>query len=137
MPLLNSFQAAIGGVGVILVYGIVIEKHYVSRATVFYNLLSFLLLLASTDIPWAVFIGLIIYLALGVVVMNFHWKRLFPVFGARTYGSLALIILLQGKKMIPGLAGRGLIETYTLLIMMWILTAIFVNFLGYLYKKYG
>ncbi len=136
MPLLNSFQAAIGGVGVILVYGIVVEKHYVSRATVFYNLLSFLLLLASTEIPWAVFIGLIVYLALGVIVMKMHWRRLFPAFGARTYGSLALIILLQGKRMFPGLTGRSLVETYTLLILMWVLTAIFVNLLGYFYKKY-
>lgn len=137
MPLLNSFQAAIGGVGVILVYGIVIEKHYVSRTTVFYNLLSFLLLLASTDIPWAVFIGLIVYLILGVLVMKLHLKWMFPAFGARTYGSLALIILLQGKKLIPGLAGRSLLETYSLLILMWVLTAILVNLLGYLYKKYG
>ncbi len=137
MPLLNSFQAAIGGVGVILIYGIVVEKHYVSRATVFYNLLSFLLLLASTEIPWAVLIGLIVYLALGVLVMKAHLKWLFPVFGARTYGSLALIIVLQGKRLIPGLAGRSLLETYSLLILMWVLTAVLVNLLGYLYKKYG
>lgn len=136
MPLLNSFQAAVGGVCVILIYGIVMEKHYVSKSTVFYNILSFILLLASIDLPWLLFTGMIIYLILGYVVMKKHIKFLFPAFGARTYGSLALVLILQGKKIFPGLEGRGIVETLILLLIMWAGVAILTNLLGYFNKKY-
>ncbi len=137
MPLLNSFQAALGGVLVILIYGIVVEKHYVSRATVFYNILSFLLLLASIDIPWLLFILLLVYLLLGMIVMRLHVKQLFPLFGARTYGALALVLILEGNKFIPGLGGRDFWEMILILILYWAVTALLVHLLGYLYKKHS
>ncbi len=137
MPLLNSFQAALGGVIVILVFGIVVEKHYVSRSTVFYNLLSFILLLASIEISYLLLSGLILYLVLGALVMKLHLKRLFPAFGARAYGSLALVLLLEGRKFIPGLEGRGIYETFVLLVLLWIVVTSGVYFIGYLYKKHG
>ncbi len=137
MPLLNSFQAALGGVIVILVFGIVVEKHYVSRSTVFYNLLSFILLLASIEISYLLLSGLILYLILGIVVMKLHLKILFPAFGARAYGSLAIVLLLEGKKFIPGLEGRGLYETFILLIILWVSVTALVYFAGHIYKKHG
>lgn len=137
MPLLTSFQAAVGGVCVILVYGIIVEKHYVSRSTVFYNILSLLLLLASIRLPNIVLAGMIIYLILGLVVMKLHLKILFPVFGAKTYGALALVLILQGEGFIPYLGGRDIVETFTILVVFWIVTALAVNLLGYLYKKYS
>ncbi|MBS3782146.1 MAG: hypothetical protein KGY66_07720 [Candidatus Thermoplasmatota archaeon] len=137
MPLLSSFQAAVGGVLVILVFGIVVEKHYVSRSTVFYNLLSFILLLASIEISYLLLSGLVIYLVLGAVVMKLELKPLFPAFGARTYGSLALVLLLEGRKFIPGIEGRGVYETFGLLILLWILVTGLVHLLGHLYKKHG
>ncbi|MBS3816546.1 MAG: hypothetical protein KGY76_03165 [Candidatus Thermoplasmatota archaeon] len=134
---MNSYQAALGGVAVILVFGIVVEKHYVSRSTVFYNLLSFILLLASIEISMLLLSGLIIYLVLGFIVMKLHLRILFPAFGARAYGSLALVLLLEGKKYIPGLEGRGLYETFFLLILLWIATTAIVHLIGYLYKRHG
>ena len=135
MPILNSFQAAVGGVLVILTFGIVVEKHYVSRSTVFYNLLSFILLLASIEISYLLLSGLIIYLFLGAVVMKLKIKPLFPAFGARAYGSLALVLLLEGRKFLPGIEGRGIYETFGLLLVLWIVVTAFVHLLGYLYKK--
>ena len=136
MPLLIPFQAAVGGVCVILVYGIVMEKHYVSKSTVFYNILSLLLLLASIELPLMVLAGMIFYLIMGVLVMKLHVKLLFPVFGARTYGSLALVLILQGEGFIPYLGGRNLTETFTILLVFWVITAFVVNLLGYLYKEH-
>jgi len=137
MPILNSFQAAVGGVLVILTFGIVVEKHYVSRSTVFYNLLSFILLLASIEISYLLLSGLIIYLALGAVVMKLEIKPLFPAFGARAYGSLALVLLLEGRKFIPGIEGSGVYETFGLLILLWIVVTGLVHLLGHLYQKHG
>ncbi len=137
MPVLNAYQAALGGVGVILIYGIVVEKHYVSRSTIFYNILSFILLLASIQISRVLLTGLLVYLLLGIVVMKLHLKVLFPAFGARAYGSLALVLLLQGRKIIPGLEGRGYYETFGLLIILWIITTSFVHLLGHMFKRYG
>jgi len=137
MPILNPFQAAVGGVLVILVFGIVVEKHYVSRSTVFYNLLSLILLLASIEISYLLLSGLIIYLVLGAVIMKLELKPLFPAFGARAYGSLALVLLLEGRKFIPGIEGRGVYETFGLLVMLWIAVTFIVHILGHLYKKHG
>jgi len=134
MPLLTPFQAAVGGVCVILTYGIVMEKHYVSKSTVFYNILSLLLLLASIELPITVLAGMILYLITGYIVMKLHIKFLFPVFGARTYGSLVLV--LQGEGFIPYLGGRDLASTLTILVIFWIVTAVLVNLIGYLYSKY-
>ncbi|MFW6040381.1 MAG: hypothetical protein ACOC85_00920 [Thermoplasmatota archaeon] len=136
MAILTSYQAAVGGVCVILIYGIVMEKHYVSKSTVFYNILSFILLLASIDIPDLLIIGMILYLVLGVIVIKKHLKFLFPAFGARTYGSLALVLILQGNRIIPGLEGRELMETFLLLLAMWLGVAVLVYIVGYTYKKY-
>ncbi|MFO7792977.1 MAG: hypothetical protein R6W73_08385 [Candidatus Saliniplasma sp.] len=136
MPLLTSFQAAVGGVCVILIYGIVVEKHYVSKSTVFYNILSLLLLLASIELPLAVLAGMILYLIVGFLVMKLHIKLLFPVFGARTYGSLALVLILQGEGFIPYLVGRDLTGTFTILVIFWIAVALLVYLIGYLYKKH-
>jgi len=136
MPLLTSFQAAVGGVCVILIYGIVVERHYVSKSTVFYNILSLLLLLASIELPLAVLTGMILYLIAGYLIMKLHVKFLFPVFGARTYGSLALVLILQGEGFIPYLGGRDLMETFVILVIFWIAAAVLVNLIGYLYSKY-
>lgn len=136
MPLLTSFQAAVGGVCVILIYGIVMEKHYVSKSTVFYNILSLLLLLASIEIPLTVLAGMILYLVIGFIIMKSHIKLLYPIFGARTYGSLALVLVLQGEGFIPYLGGRDLASTFTILMIFWIAVAISVNLMGYIYKKY-
>ncbi len=137
MPLLNSYQAALGGVIVILIYGIVVEKYYVSRSTIFSNILSFILLLASIRISPTLLVALIIYLLMGVLVMKYHIKILFPAFGARAYGSLALILLLQGRAFIPGLEGRELYEVVILLGLLWIVFTSFVHLIGYLYEKSG
>ncbi len=136
MPLLTPFQAAVGGVCVILIYGIVVEKHYVSKSTVFYNILSLLLLLASIELPIAVLAGMIFYMILGFVVMKAHAKFLFPAFGCKTFGALALVLILQGEGFLPYLDGRDITETLIVLLIFWILTALMVNLLGYLYKKY-
>lgn len=125
-----------GGVCVILIYGIVVEKHYVSKSTVFYNILSLLLLLASIELPIAVLAGMIFYMILGFVVMKAHAKFLFPAFGCKTFGSLALVLILQGEGFLPYLDGRDITETLIVLLIFWILTALMVNLLGYLYKKY-
>ncbi len=137
MPLLTSYQAALGGVAVILIFGIVVEKHYVSRSTVFYNILSFILLLASIEIPPTLLIALVVYLLMGMLVMKFHVRLLFPAFGARAYGSLALVLLLEGRTLIPGLEGRGFYETILLLGILWVIVTAIVHYIGYLYKKHG
>ncbi len=136
MPLLNSYQAAFGGVLVVIIFGIIVEKHYVSRSTIFSNILSLILLMASIRIPSVLLLALIIYLALGSLVMKLKVKFLSPAFGARAYGSLALVLLLHSKAFIPGLEGRGLREIILILCILWILLMAVVHFIGNLYMKW-
>ncbi|MFP4000529.1 MAG: hypothetical protein ACLFU5_01335 [Thermoplasmata archaeon] len=132
---MNSYQAAVGGVLVVLIFGIAVEKHYVSRSTVFYNLLSFILLLASIEISGLLLAGLILYLILGAVIMKLDMKPLFPAFGARAYGSLSLVLLLEGRTFIPGIEGRGMYETFGLLLLLWMIITALIHLVGRWYQK--
>ena len=115
----------------LLIYiGIVVEKYYVSWSSVYANTLSFLILLGSIDISFSVFLLLLGYTLFGYLSVKMRWKRIFPLFGCKTYGSLVLVLTL---------GSMGFFPTYTVLsvLISWILVALFVHALGKLYIRYG
>ena len=117
--------------GLLLIYiGIVVEKYYVSWSSVYANTLSFLIILGSLDINGYVFLFLLSYTILGYVAVKLRWKRLFPLFGCKTYGSLVLVLTM---------GSMGVFPTYTVLSVMisWIIVAAMVHIIGMLYVKYG
>jgi len=117
---------------ILLIYiGIVVEKYYVSWSSVYANTLSFLILLSSIDINQYVFLFLLGYTLFGYLAVKFRWKRIFPLFGCKTYGSLVLVLVLGSQGYIFG------IYTVTSVLISWILVALFVHLLGNLYVKYS
>ncbi len=117
--------------GLLLIYiGIVVEKYYVSWSSVYANTLSFLILLGSIDMNQYVFLFLLGYTALGYVAVKRRWKRIFPLFGCKTYGSLVLVLTL---------GSMGLFPIYTVLsvLLSWVAVAVLVHLIGRLYIRYG
>lgn len=71
-----------------------------------------------------------------MIVMKAHIKVLYPVFGARTYGSLALILILHGNGFLSLFEDTSLLKTYLILMFPYPGIAVSVNLLGYLYNKW-
>jgi len=116
----------------LLIYiGIVVEKYYVSWSSVYANTLSFLIMLGSIDMSFYVFLFLLGYTLFGYISVKLKWKKIFPLFGCKTYGSLVLVLTLGSKGYIFG------IYSVTSVLISWIVVAVIVHILGYLYVKHS
>ncbi len=131
MIILDPKLATILSAFLLIYIGIVVEKYYVSWSSVYANTLSFLILLGSIDINEYVFLFLLAYTALGYISVKFRWKRIFPLFGCKTYGALVLVLTLGSEGYFFG------IYTVTSVLISWILVAVIVHFIGHLYIKYS
>ncbi len=131
MIILNPKIATILSAVLLIYIGIVVEKYYVSWSSVYANTLSFLILLGSIDINQYVFLFLLAYTILGYVSVKLRWKRIFPLFGCKTYGSLVLVLTLGSEGYLFG------IYTITSVLISWIIVAILVHLIGYAYVKHS
>ncbi len=114
----------------VIYIGIVVEKYYVSWSSVYTNTLSFIVMLGSISMSDYVFIFLIIYTLVGYLAVRMKWRRIFPLFGCKTYGSLILVLTLGSEGLL-----FGLYDIYTVVIS-WIVVAGVVHLIGYEYVKY-
>ncbi len=126
-PQLATILSAI----LVIYIGIVVEKYYVSWSSVYTNTLSFVILLGSISMSGMVFLFLLGYTIMGYVSVKLGWKRIFPLFGCKTYGSLILVLVLGSEGYIFGL--------YSVLsvIVSWVVVAVIVHLIGYEYIKYS
>ncbi len=115
----------------VIYIGIVVEKYYVSWSSVYTNTLSFIVMLGTIEMSDSVFLFLLVYTILGYISVKMKWKRIFPLFGCKTYGSLVLVLTLGSEGLL-----LGLYNVYSVIIA-WILVALLVHFIGYEYVKYS
>ncbi len=117
---------------ILVIYiGIVVEKYYVSWSSVYTNTLSFIVMLGSIAMSDMVFLLLLAYTIMGYVAVKLRWKRIFPLFGCKTYGSLILVLTLGSQGFL-----FGLYDVVTVVIS-WIIVAVIVHLIGYEYVKYS
>ena len=117
---------------ILVIYiGIVVEKYYVSWSSVYTNTLSFIVMLGSIAMSDMVFLLLLAYTIMGYVAVKLRWKRIFPLFGCKTYGSLILVLTLGSQGLL-----FGLYDVVTVVIS-WIIVAVIVHLIGYEYVKYS
>jgi len=131
MIILNPQLATILSAVLVIYIGIVVEKYYVSWSSVYANTLSFIVLLGSIDISEMVFLFLLAYTALGYIAVKLRWKRIFPLFGCKTYGSLVLVLTLGSEGYIFG------IYNIQSVLISWIIVALIVHAIGKWYVKYS
>ncbi len=131
MIILSPQLATILSALLLIYIGIVVEKYYVSWSSVYANTLSFLIMLGSIDMSFYVFLFLLGYTLFGYLSVKLKWKRIFPLFGCKTYGSLVLVLTLGSEGYIFG------IYNITSVLISWIAVAIIVHLVGYIYVKHS
>ncbi len=119
MIILTPEEAAIASAIVVILYGIIYEKR-VTYTSILFNIMSFLVLLASTDLPVSVFLVLLTYTIVGYVVAKLKVKALFPFFGSKSFGSLMFVIVLGSSGLIFG------IYSVESVILLWIIVLVVV-----------
>lgn len=129
MIFLTPEYAAILSALVVIYYGIVVERRSVSWSSVFFNTLSFIVLLSSINLPTEVFSALLLYTLIGYLIIKVKWKRAYVLFGCRTYGSLMLVLVMGSYKLFFG------IYTIESVLISWFIVAAIVNIIGYFFSK--
>lgn len=132
MPLLPFIQAAyITVIGTILI-GIFVEGRQAQLDNVLSNIISFSMLLATASMPIPVLLGLLIYLGLGILIVARKVKDLYLLFGAKTYGSISLVMLFAENQcfgLVPWVSFGDLRS----LLFACMIVAIVVHIIGYFY----
>ncbi len=131
MRILSPEFATILSAILVIYVGIVVEKYYVAWDSVYTNTLSFIILLGSIDLNEYVFLLLLTYTLLGYIAVKMRWRRIFPLFGCKTYGSLILVLTLGSQGYIFG------IYSVESVVLSWVIVAIIVHIIGYEYVKYS
>ncbi|MEL9998864.1 MAG: hypothetical protein QXG55_00390 [Thermoplasmata archaeon] len=128
MYFLNNFQASIASAFVVIIYGILYERRRPSSTSILFNMMSFLVLLASINLPVIVFLVLLLYLLLGYLIIKIKAKSLYFAFGSKSFGSLMLVLILGSNGYFFG------IYTPLSVIISWLIVALIVNIISYLVK---
>jgi hypothetical protein len=93
MPLIPLIHAAYVTVIATIFIGIFVEGRRAQLDNVLSNIISFSMLLATAEMPVPVVLGMVTYLGLGILIVARKVKDLYLLFGAKTYGSISLVIL--------------------------------------------
>lgn len=128
MYFLNTFQAAVASALVVVLYGIFYERRTPSSTSILFNIMSFMVLLASIDLPPLVFLFLLLYVLLGYVVVKIRAKSLYFIFGSKSFGSLMLVLVLGSHSYFFG------IYTPLSVAISWLVVAAMVHIFSHLVK---
>jgi len=129
MALLQFIYAAYITVIITILIGIFVEGKKAQLDNVLSNMSSFGILLATTDMSLPLIIGLSVYLGLGIFIVYRKLRELYLLFGAKTYGSISLVILFADG----GLFGITFADLRTVL-MGCLVVAGAVHLIGFAYR---
>jgi len=102
-PIVPQFLVEIVWSLLVLAYGVRVERYYVSWWSAMFNLASFLIILVTVPLPLEGYALLFAYWVLGCFVVKYNVRKLFPLLGSKTYGSLALALGLDSIGILAGL----------------------------------
>jgi hypothetical protein len=142
VPLVSGTYGELLTSAVVLAYGILWEKYFVSWPSGVFNALSFIVLLVTVDLPAQVFALLAVYVGFTFLAIHYNWRDFFVLVGSKTYGSLTLTIALEKLGYLASLsqylytnAGPGYANETGTIVVGWILTAIAVHIVGAIYAR--
>ena len=101
-PIINGMWAAYIGIIATILIGIFFTRDDKRNfENVLSNLVSFALLLATIQFTWLLLLFMVFYLLVGAIIAFEKLRRWFFLFGAKTYGPLALMLLLVYDNRLP------------------------------------
>jgi len=144
-PIINGMWAAYIGIVATILIGIFFTRDDKRNfENILSNLVSFALLLATIQFTWLILTFMIVYLLLGLFVAIERVSRWFFLFGSKTYGPLALMLLLVYDNRLPvgfslheidfPVTGAVLVKVGYIL-LGWFLISLAANLVGYLYWR--
>jgi len=107
MAIVSSVYVEILWSFVALIYGIRVERYFVSYWSAIVNLAGFLLVLVTVDLVVQGYALLGVYVLLCFAVVYYNQRGLFALLGSKTYGSLTLAIGLQSLDVLKELGRWG------------------------------
>jgi hypothetical protein len=135
MPVLDKTAAAFAGVIVIIIVGIVAEKKTVSWGSVLTNVLSFVILISTIDMNWLLIICMLTYLAAGMGVVHYKFRKAYSFFGCKTYGALALTLVVASSGMLGLTLHSAELLNLIKIFVLWFAAAICVHSIGLIYRE--
>ncbi|MEM2870259.1 MAG: hypothetical protein QW379_07575 [Thermoplasmata archaeon] len=93
MELIQPIHAAYASIIGTILIGIFAEGAKAQLENVLSNIVSFILLLATTNMPDPVLLALSIYIGLGIFIVARKIKELYLLFGSKSYGAIGLVLL--------------------------------------------
>lgn len=133
MPLIPLIHAAYVTVIATILIGIFVEGRRAQLDNVLSNIISFSMLLATATMPLPVVLGMVTYLGLGILIVASKVKDLYLLFGAKTYGSISLGILIAENQFF-GLIPMVSYGDLRSLLGACLVAVMIVHFIGYLYS---
>lgn len=132
-PLLNALWAAYIAVVATILIGIFFTKDDKRNfENIVSNIVSFALLLATVQFTWLTLLIMGMYLLVGIIVAIEKMRKWFFLFGSKTYGTLALMILLVAEESAWTYGNGNPIFGFTLAQISLPLTWKMVEYLGVL-----
>ncbi len=132
MALIDFIYAAYIGVLITILIGIFVEGRKAQLDNVLSNIASFFLLLATTNMPVEVAVGLLIYLGLGVFIVAKKKRDLYMLFGSKTYGSISLVML-AAENQFFGYVPWITFGDYGSMLLGILVVGIIVHLIGFIY----
>jgi hypothetical protein len=137
-PIVPQFLVEIIWSLLVLAYGVRVERYYVSWWSATFNLASFFVILLTVQLPLEGYALLLAYSALGFLVVHYNARKLFPLLGSKTYGSLALALGLNSIGLLAGLRDWAVTnlnqwfgtETGTIA-LAWVILTVISHVLGF------
>jgi hypothetical protein len=129
---------------VTVAYGIRWERWYTEWISVLMNLVFTVFFLGANDLPLLVYVALSLFLIIGIILLlkcdekigRWKLKRLYPIFGSKTFGALSLVGAFATlswlgwagyiSKQILGFSNGG-----SMFLVAWIILSIVFHVVGY------
>ena len=144
-PVIDGMWAAYFGIVATILIGIFFTRDDKRNfENILSNLVSFALLLATIQFTWLVLLFMGFYLFAGMIVAFEKMSKWFVLFGSKTYGPLALVLLLVYDNRLP--VGFQLheidfpvttivLEKVGYIILCWFTLSLACHIVGYLYWR--
>ncbi len=143
MQLLGLITGQIlGSLAILIFFGIIMEKRYVSWWSVGGNIVGLILTFTTLDLNPIIIVVMSAYAITGFVCAYKRWSKVYVFFGSKTYGSALLVLGLfsiEGayawlNNVIVSLSGIFIPEIAVFMIF-WVAIALIIFAIGYYVRK--
>jgi hypothetical protein len=145
-PTDGTIALLLTAIGIIII-GILCEKKGMDNKSVLANLISIILVWATTSLDVLIYPLLVFYALLGAFVVHKNWDKLYFLFSSKTYGALIFAIAFmqapESQKIftqlqsVPEIISPTYVALFYIgaLVAFWVEVAVFAYIIGWILKR--